>query len=565
MFDFIDARDSERAKTFQYLCGVEIAAQIHKVCNDYVNKQKGVEIVDNSLELTDDLEKTNTEIRQTSEQAEESKKQILTPDTVVNLQKIVRREEVACDAEQGIEAQQTKVKLLKSQADQLETSGLSLYGRCGQIQAQLERTLPKVELAHAKINAVAAYRRAKAQINELTDSMQKKMDCVQSLLPPAMDSQLYLKADERETAAQRLSELRAILEAAEPESLADSVCRYCQQEISEKHRKKLLKEIETTQQEFDALKQRVQFSQSYDKEKAAYDTQVNRMTAGINEIRAQLDVLVGAEDPGADTKAREFLNNRQQLTQELATVNTEIAQLEKTKAKTTSDLQHNTVELEKQQEKIKQRPTKRELESATSSLKLHYDAVAAVNQLDGALRVLEQTKQRIEANLHTLRKRLEKHRKTQELLKIVEEAGNLFHWSNLPKAVAQANLGLLVQGVNENLELFGTPFTVQADQDLTFQVTFPGQYSVKASQLSGGQKVILAVAFRTALGRVFGHDVGMLFLDEPASGLDADNVTYFHSALQQLASKMGTQQQMVIITHVHDLQEVFEQSIEIRK
>ena len=63
---------------------------------------------------------------------------------------------------------------------------------------------------------------------------------------------------------------------------------------------------------------------------------------------------------------------------------------------------------------------------------------------------------------------------------------------------------------------------------------------------------------------MFGRDVGMMFLDEPSSGLDADNVEYLHNALQQLAKVHG-ERQLVVITHVQELGGVFDQLIEINK
>jgi DNA repair exonuclease SbcCD ATPase subunit len=56
-----------------------------------------------------------------------------------------------------------------------------------------------------------------------------------------------------------------------------------------------------------------------------------------------------------------------------------------------------------------------------------------------------------------------------------------------------------------------------------------------------------------------------MFLDEPTAGLDADNVTYFHDALQQLASKVSGDRQLVVITHVQSLGGVFDQLVEIQK
>ena len=57
----------------------------------------------------------------------------------------------------------------------------------------------------------------------------------------------------------------------------------------------------------------------------------------------------------------------------------------------------------------------------------------------------------------------------------------------------------------------------------------------------------------------------MMFLDEPTSGLDADNVNFFHDALQQLSQKVGADRQLVVITHVQDLGGVFDQLVEIHK
>ena len=165
--------------------------------------------------------------------------------------------------------------------------------------------------------------------------------------------------------------------------------------------------------------------------------------------------------------------------------------------------------------------------------------------------------------LKNLKSKLAEQAKIRNLITTISEAGDLFHWNNLPKIVAQSNMELLVGDINENLELFNDPFFVEASDDLTFRVFFPGKPPVKASQLSGGQKVVLAIAFRAALDRVFGHDAGMMFLDEPTAGLDSDNINYFHGSLKQLAGKVTENRQMVVITHVQELEGVFDQVVEI--
>jgi exonuclease SbcC len=150
-----------------------------------------------------------------------------------------------------------------------------------------------------------------------------------------------------------------------------------------------------------------------------------------------------------------------------------------------------------------------------------------------------------------------------DLLEIVRQTAQVFHWNEMPKYVAQAHLDRIVASINQTLQLFGSPFYVSADADLKFLVHLPGKPPMSTSQLSGGQKVVLAVAFRTAVGNVFGHDIGMMFLDEPTAGLDADNVAYFQDAIQQLSQRLQADSQLVIITHSRSMLNIFDQVLEI--
>ena len=202
-----------------------------------------------------------------------------------------------------------------------------------------------------------------------------------------------------------------------------------------------------------------------------------------------------------------------------------------------------------------------------AGVRLEQSNQATLNRAEslGAYKEAKESKNRAASILSQLKTRLANKVKIRNLLKTVSEVRDLFHWNQLPKAVSQANLELLVAGINTNLQLFNNSFVVEADCDLTFKVFFPGQQPVKARQLSGGQKVILAIAFRAALDQVFGNDVGMMFLDEPTSGLDADNMHCFHEALQKLAAKTGEDRQLVVITHVHELSSAFDQLVEVQK
>ena len=68
--------------------------------------------------------------------------------------------------------------------------------------------------------------------------------------------------------------------------------------------------------------------------------------------------------------------------------------------------------------------------------------------------------------------------------------------------------------------------------------------------MSGGEKVILALAFRIAVNSLFASDLGLLCLDEPTAGLDDDNMQCLEKALarlKDLSSERGLQ--CIIVTH----------------
>ncbi len=82
--------------------------------------------------------------------------------------------------------------------------------------------------------------------------------------------------------------------------------------------------------------------------------------------------------------------------------------------------------------------------------------------------------------------------------------------------------------------------------------------------VSGGQKVVLALAYCLAIHKMFAGDIGLLVLDEPTVFLDDDNidklVTVFDS-LREIAHNTG--QQVLVITHEKRLEACFDSVIDL--
>lgn len=147
---------------------------------------------------------------------------------------------------------------------------------------------------------------------------------------------------------------------------------------------------------------------------------------------------------------------------------------------------------------------------------------------------------------------------------LAEGFRSVFHKDAAPRFVAQRNLEHLQAMMNESLEMFDTPFRVAADEGLSFQASFVTGSSQPAERLSGGQKVILALAFRLALNLMFAENIGALYLDEPTAWLDEHHIRGFEPVLQRLRDfSTARGLQTIIITHERALAPLFDTVVQL--
>lgn len=156
--------------------------------------------------------------------------------------------------------------------------------------------------------------------------------------------------------------------------------------------------------------------------------------------------------------------------------------------------------------------------------------------------------------------------RTRAWLERCKDMRHILHRDNLPKVAAINYLELMQDEINSLLLRFDSPFQVTADAHLSFIATFKDGRQVPATRLSGGEKVLLALAFRVAVNDIFARDLGLLILDEPTAGLDEGNLGCLRIAierLKELSSSRGLQ--VVMITHERDLHNMFDHVVEIGK
>jgi len=132
----------------------------------------------------------------------------------------------------------------------------------------------------------------------------------------------------------------------------------------------------------------------------------------------------------------------------------------------------------------------------------------------------------------------------------LETLKEVMHKSNLPRKVAVNYLKQTVSKMNNYLEDFHAPFRVYSDDELTFWAKFNDNRSLPASRLSGGEKVLLSLAFRLAVQFGVASSVNLLVLDEPTVGLDDDNIECLETAFNRLrAMSVSSGLQVLVVSH----------------
>jgi DNA repair exonuclease SbcCD ATPase subunit len=145
----------------------------------------------------------------------------------------------------------------------------------------------------------------------------------------------------------------------------------------------------------------------------------------------------------------------------------------------------------------------------------------------------------------------------------LERIKAVFHRQALPQMVAESNLQDMEADINVGLKHFGDPFWVETAAALSFTVHFPGEAPQPAERLSGGQKAVLATAFRSGLCRLFDVDLGMMTLDEPTTFMDEANVLHLRDALIAYAQQIRGNRQVIVVTHERDLRPAFDTVIDL--
>ena len=118
---------------------------------------------------------------------------------------------------------------------------------------------------------------------------------------------------------------------------------------------------------------------------------------------------------------------------------------------------------------------------------------------------------------------------------------------------------------SENLNLLTNGRYTQLDLDKNFEPTVVEE-GVRKDVISGGEEDVVALALRLALSELIqernGRPMSLLVLDEVFGGLDTERR---HSVMERLAALKGRFRQILVISHIEDINQVADQAIFLRR
>ncbi len=205
-----------------------------------------------------------------------------------------------------------------------------------------------------------------------------------------------------------------------------------------------------------------------------------------------------------------------------------------------------------------------EASGAEAALRAHQTANGQVIDLRTKLTFYSQQETTIKAQLETLRAEEALLDKTKQWRQLMEDARVVLHRDQLPNLVAQLYIQSLNQRLARYLDLFEVPFTCRILSDLSIECIKGGNHRELAERLSGGEKVMLGVAFRFAIYDLFASNLGLLILDEPTVFLDEDHIQSVYALLERVKSySKQAGLQLIIVTHEKALAGVADRVIQL--
>lgn len=565
MFDFISQTPGDRAKTYQHLCRTgkaqDVVGAIDKLMQQDDNLS--VQLVDNSDDLVRDIREMKKERKQRRTQLELEKQALLDKKSITGYQELIKRRENRRKAKLDLQEAEAELASLLPRRKDTSARVEALKSRVSELQKQKEDAKVSADDASEVLQQLSDYKkyaddRRKLEYQLVTYAKDRVSE------PRKHDEKIIEALRQQET---ELDQKRTTLQGYI--SKGAGKCKSCGTEISLDKLADCEQELEEASRTLQEVRIQKEKQLKLEKNWKRWRRDDELVSNQIVSVESRLSDLVRVPKPKTSKTVQELTGTvalLNTLTVELDTAKDSLRDAEVEKNEVAADEAAFKRQQARAEELMESNSlTKSQFQEASAALEAHGKAATQVAVLEVEDHTTVKAIKKRQAELDTLKELLDKNARARKFAAVVKSIKEVFHRQSLPRQVAAENLRDMEDGINKSLELFDDPFYVEATEDLSFNVYFPGAPPLPADRLSGGQKAVLAVVFRWEIARLFASDLGMMCLDEPTAGMDVENTACLEQALQRYAAELRGKNQVIMITHSDQLRPAFDQIVEIKK
>ncbi|HVP41043.1 MAG TPA: SMC family ATPase [Candidatus Krumholzibacteriaceae bacterium] len=445
---------------------------------------------------------------------------------------------------QGLEALSKQTEELRKKETELRSSVAGLESVCARLQDEKERKKSAIDGLQQRFEMMVEQRDVFfVQLQEAglkSDSLgvEEVMDYLASL-----DSQLSQIHTEQEssrkefqTTLQRISNLAT-----------ENMCPLCLQNLLDEYKDDLLGRLK---------------AENAEREKRLAELQ--RSSELLQRVRGKINIVVVALQP---------------LLPRLEDLKKRIAEEEEALTKVSGEYeqrQQQLAEFKAKLEQVKGEIEKFDVTQLEEARAAEREASDNYRDLKRHLEVGEQEKRRVSERLDEFKLRLDhaeqkmaRMEKIGKLLEILDGVRNAYR-SIQPRLRGEfvRVLERVVQQVLDDLVGEGSLLSVVIDETYTPYVQSEDGFERDVSNLSGGERTLLAFAYRLGLGQLImqsktGHGLQMLMLDEPTESLGREDGSV--DRLAEAIGRLRVIEQIIAVTHSEAFAEKAEHVIRLTK
>ena len=175
-------------------------------------------------------------------------------------------------------------------------------------------------------------------------------------------------------------------------------------------------------------------------------------------------------------------------------------------------------------------------------------------------------KESCEKELNQLLKKEKEKARVEKFIKILENIRDAFHKDGVQRLIRARSKPLLEKFTRDFLERFNLEISdVHIDDD--YNISVIGSAGLQSiDQISGGERVALAISLRLAIARALSDKVETVIMDEPTIHLDEERRRDLINILDSFFREGGRIiPQVIIITHYHEIEDAADIVYSVRK